>query len=32
MLVTVIIIGILSFRIHSAFESLNIENMRKLKG
>ena len=32
MLVTVIIIGILSFRIHSAFDSLNIENMRKLKG
>jgi hydrogenase-4 component E len=32
MLVTVIIIGILSYRIHSAFESLNIENMRKLKG
>lgn len=32
MLVTVIIIGILSFRIHSTFESLNTENMRKLKG
>lgn len=32
MLVTVIIIGILSFRIHSTFESLNIENMRNLKG
>lgn len=32
MLVTVIIIGILSFRIHSAFESLNTENMRNLKG
>lgn len=32
MLVTVIIIGILSFRIHSAFESLNTENMQKLKG
>lgn len=32
MLVTVIIIGILSYRIHLAFESLNIENMRKLKG
>jgi hydrogenase-4 component E len=32
MLVTVIIIGILSFRIQSAFESLNTENMRNLKG
>lgn len=32
MLVTVIIIGILSHRINSAFESLNIENMRNLKG
>lgn len=32
MLVTVIIIGILSFRINSAFESLNTENMRNLKG
>lgn len=32
MLVTVIIIGILSFRIHSAFESLNLEKLRNLKG
>ena len=32
MLVTVVIIGILSLRIHSTFESLNIENMRNLKG
>jgi hydrogenase-4 component E len=32
MLVAVIIIGILSFRIHSAFESVNIEKMRNLKG
>ncbi|MCZ0754998.1 hydrogenase [Anoxybacillus sp. J5B_2022] len=32
MLVTVVIIGILSFRIHSTFESLNIEKMSNLKG
>ncbi|MBB6283894.1 hydrogenase [Geobacillus subterraneus] len=32
MLVTVVIIGILSLRIHSAFESLNIEKMSSLKG
>lgn len=32
MLITAIIIGILSFRIHSAFESISTENMRNLKG
>lgn len=32
MLVTVIVIGILSFRIHSAFDSLNTEKMQNLKG
>ncbi|MCL6585522.1 MAG: hydrogenase [Anoxybacillus sp.] len=32
MLVTVVIIGILSLRIHSTFESLNIEKMSNLKG
>ncbi|WP_018133525.1 hypothetical protein [Effusibacillus pohliae] len=32
MLVTVIVIGILSFRIHSTFESLNTEKMQNLKG
>ncbi|GAX89842.1 hydrogenase [Effusibacillus lacus] len=31
-LVTVIVIGILSFRIHSTFESLNTEKMQNLKG
>lgn len=32
MLVTVVVMGILSFRIHSAFDSLNTEKMRNLKG
>lgn len=31
-LVTVIVIGILSFRIHSTFDSLNTEKMQNLKG
>ncbi|MEW6066414.1 MAG: hydrogenase [Bacillota bacterium] len=32
LLVSVIVIGILLFRIHSTFDSLNTENMQKLKG
>ncbi|MFC7443019.1 hydrogenase [Laceyella putida] len=32
LLVTVIVIGILSYRIHSTFESLNTEKMQNLKG
>ena len=32
LLVSVIVIGILMFRIHSTFDSLSTENMEKLKG
>lgn len=32
MLVTAVVIGILSFRIHSTFDSLNTEKMQNLKG